>query len=454
MHLEINLPGVLDLQSPSYLAVINPMSTAKSESIAQLNAMRRITAKLGRSPLSNAAKPIAPPAESPYKRKIEQNADALLERAVRESVFPGAVLSVAVGGRTIYSKAFGTKWDTRFTEQCASAGPMDIDTVFDVAGLTQAIVTLPLLMKFVGEHKVNLSDRLSRYIQGFGVLGKSPITIAQLLSHTSGLPAWTPFYEDLLLANSGTRMGILTSRAARDFIITSINRSALKSPPGTKQLASETGFLVLGHLVEILSGMTLEKAAQRYIFHALGLKSTSYIDLSLMKRRGIHPVTNLIAPTEECPWRNRVLCGEVHDDNTWAMGGIAGHSGLFTTAADVQAVAMHLLMSARGESDFLKPQVVQQFWSYRAELSDSRSAESGWHLGWESPSSENGLDGSALSPQAVGICGFTGCSLWMEPARAISIVLLSNRVHPSRGNKKIRAFRAELHSSVLAALGS
>src|SRR5690606_3144606 len=112
---------------------------------------------------------------------------------------------------------------------------------------------------------------------------------------------------------------------------------------------------------EVLTGLSLEKAAQRYIFAPLGLKSTSYIDLSMVKRRGIAPVTDLIAPTEECPWRKRMLCGEVHDDNAWAMGGIAGHSGIFTTAFDLHVFARELLASFHRQSTFVSRHVLEVF---------------------------------------------------------------------------------------------
>ena len=378
------------------------------------------------------------------------NVAAMLAKGCEDGVFPGAVLSIARNGQLLFRKAVGQKWSSTFPEAAQAAGPMTIETVFDIASLTEVVVTTTLLMKLISENKLALSDRLSRYVHGFGVLGKSPITVGQLLSHTSGLVAWHPFFEDLLKVNAGTRMGILTSRSARDFIVTAINRSELKQQPGTKQLYSDLGFIMLGYLAEVLTGISLDKAAYKGIFQPLGLKSTSFIDLSMIKRRGIHPITDVIAPTEECPWRKRMLCGEVHDDNAWAMGGVAGHSGLFSTANDLQRFLTELLFSAQGRSEFLPADIVKLFWSYRPS-----GLEGSWRLGWDSPGEENGMNSSGLSPHAVGMCGFTGCSGWIDPIHGLTIVLMTNRVHPSRSNKKIRAFRSDLHRAILhATVGS
>lgn len=375
---------------------------------------------------------------------------ALVERAIDDEVFPGAVLLVGVRGDVVFERAFGQKVYTgsKFATEIPTALPMRADTVFDIAGLTNILVTTTLLMRLVEGRQVSLDDRVARYLQGFGVHGKSAITIGHLLAHCAGLPAWVPFYEDLLRENAGERMGILTSKGARDYVFNAINRSTLKYPVGARQVYSDIGFMLLGHLVEELTGLGLDRAAQRYVFQPLGLKNTSYIDLSRIKRRGIHPVTDLIAPTEECPWRKRTLCGEVSDDNAWAMGGIAGHSGVFSTANDLHRFAARMIDAYRGDDGFLARATVSAFWGGLAEPLDGS-----WRFGWDSPGKENLLADTGLSPQAVGECGFTGCSLWLEPERGYDIVLLSNRVHPQRSNKKIRTFRPSLHSAVLKVLG-
>lgn len=367
----------------------------------------------------------------------------LMEQAVNDEVFPGAVLLIAQSGKVLFHNSYGTRTGK------SSAGELEVnaDTVFDIAALTTLMVTTTLMLKLVESGKVQLDDRLTRYVQGFGVHGKSGVSIRHLLTHTSGLVSWQPYYEDLLKAHSGSRMGIITSRGARDFIINSIVRSSLKYPAGSKQIYSDVGIMLLGFIVEMLSGLSLDKALIRYVIQPLGLKSTSFIDLAMIKRRGIHPVTDLIAPTEDCPWRKRVLCGEVHDDNAWAMGGIAGHSGLFSSAWDIHLFASEILRVYQGESEYLDRETLREFWT-RPDV----DSDLGWLHGWDSISRENNMLESGLSQRAVGINGFTGCSLWLEPDADLEIILLSNRVHFGRSNKKIINFRPELHRAVLSAL--
>ena len=247
----------------------------------------------------------------------------LLQQGVDVQAFPGAVFEVYQGGTCIVSECAGTR---AFVVAEEVQPLLSRDTVYDVAGITAGVITTTMIMKLAEAGKLKLEDRVSRYVQGFGVNGKSAITIQDLLAHTSGLTAWVPFFEELVRLNAGSRMGMLTSRGAKEYVYNVINRSSLKYQPRTRQLYSDIGLIVLGEVVEILTGLSLDKAAQKMILQPLGLKGTSFIDLTMVKRHGIHPVLDLIAPTEDCAWRKRVLCGEVHDDNAWAMGGVAGHS--------------------------------------------------------------------------------------------------------------------------------
>lgn len=369
----------------------------------------------------------------------------LLQQGAADGVYPGADLLVGRGGDVVYRAQVGQKWAKPPEDM---PNQMTRDTVFDLAGLSSVVITTTLLMKFVELGKLRLEDRFSRFVQGFGVAGKSAITIEHLLSHASGMPAWIPFYEELVRANSADRIGILTSRGARDYIYNSLNRVQVKFNPGSKQLYSDLGFILLGEIIESLTGVGLDKAAHKYILQPIGMKSSSFIELAMIKRRGIHPVKDRIAPTEECPWRRRVLCGEVHDDNAWAMGGIAGHSGLFSTASDLHLFATEILKAFRGQSEFLRRDTVMRFFAGP----QSFEADGGYRLGWESPNRENNMSESKLSELAVGHCGFTGCSLWLEPTLGVDIILLTNRIHPSRSNKQIRNFRPQLHDAILNAL--
>lgn len=408
--------------------------------------------------------PITPPAAlSPSESaKINQRFQAVvdvLEGGVKDGVFPGAVLAVGLGDTLIFQRAAGRRYDadTVDGEKRFGAPAMRLDTVFDLGSLTNIVVTTTIIMKLLEERRIKLDDRVSRYIEGFGVLGKSAITVGQVLSHQSGLAPWVPFYEELLNEHAGARMGILTSRGARQYVYNSINRSSLKQEPGTKQVYSDVGFILLGHMIEELTGQSLEKAAQRYVFQPLGMRSSSFIDLSLLRRGGIQAVPEMIAPTEECPWRKTILCGEVHDDNAWAMGGVAGHAGVFSSSLDLSKFAREMILAAYGRSTFLRPETLQLFWGRVTAEGAAHHFDSGWRFGWDTPTKDNAMIDAELSDRAVGECSFPGCSLWLDPRgdtpqSGLSVVLLTNRVHPTRANKKIRAFRPQIHAAIVQAL--
>ena len=366
----------------------------------------------------------------------------LLQQGVDVQAFPGAIFEVYQGGTCLVSESVGSR---AMALDDAISPPLSKDTVYDVAGITAGVITTTMIMKLAEAGKLKLDDRVSRYVQGFGVNGKSAITIQDLLAHTSGLTAWVPFFEELVRLNAGSRMGMLTSRGAKEYVYNVINRSSLKYQPRSRQLYSDVGLIVLGEVVEVLTGMSLDKAAQKMILQPLGLKGTSFIDLTMVKRHGIHPVLDLIAPTEDCVWRKRILCGEVHDDNAWAMGGVAGHSGLFTMARDLGIFAVELLKCYRGAGTFLRQQTVKGFWARPDAHFELTHA-----LGWELPNRDNGFLEVGFSDNAVGITAFTGCTLFLEPERDLALVLMTNRIHPSRSNRKIVAFRQELFRTVLA----
>ena len=384
-------------------------------------------------------------APAAYSTDGFEDVRSLLTAGADTGVYPGAVLVAARGGNPVAEMVVGQRaLKGRSMNELA---PMFRNMVFDVAGLTGTLVTTSLMMQLLGEGRVGLSDRVGRYLEGFGVLGKSGVTIEHLLSHTSGLAHWHPFYEELLKEHGGARVGILTSRGARDYVVNRIQRMPLAYPSGTRCVYSNLGLIVLGQIVEIVTGLPLDRAAHRYLFAPLGMRSSSFIDLLTMRCRGLEPVTECIAPTEECAWRGRILCGEAHDDNAWAMGGIAGHSGLFATAADIHLLTSELVRAWHGQRAIFRPDVVRAFWAPRAEFGESR-----WCLGWDRPSAENGMEAAGLPPTAVGVCGVTGCSVWIEPERALHYILMSNRVHPHRANKRIITFRADLHRALSAAV--
>jgi CubicO group peptidase (beta-lactamase class C family) len=363
-----------------------------------------------------------------------------IEAAVAAGAFPGAVVLVSQAGRVLYHAAFGA----RSLEP--ERTPMSPETIFDLSSLTKALATTTAFMVLVREKKVVLDDRVTRFFHNFGVHGKTHVTFRHLLAHCSGLAGWRPYYQDVQRIER-QRLNFVASRGAKEFVYEQIHRERPEYEVGGHTVYSDLGFMLLGELIELVTRMPLDRFCHERIFRPLGLRATGFVDLTALRTRKLAPVTGMIAPTERCPWRKRVLCGEVHDDNAYAMGGVAGHAGLFSSAADVDALATRLGACWRGEDDFLPSEVVGEFWRRDATIEGST-----WGLGWDTPSPSESSAGRHISRSAVGHLGFTGTSLWIDLERRANMVLLTNRVHPRRDNERIREVRPRVHDAILEAL--
>lgn len=365
-----------------------------------------------------------------------------MEAAVERRVFPGAVLLVREGTRVFYHRAFGH----RSLEP--EVAPMGEETIFDVSSLTKPFATSIAVMLMVKEGKIGLDDRVTRFFHNFGVYGKTHITFRHLLSHCSGLPAWRPYYKEIQqIERRGGRINFLGSHGGKTHVYQQILREKLDAPPGTRTQYSDLGFMLLGAAVEEISGTSLDRYCHERIFRPLGLRATGFVDLALLRTHRVEPVTDLIAPTERCPWRKKILWGEVHDDNAYAMGGVSGHAGLFASARDLDTLLGRLKDCYHDLHAMIPRRVIHEFWTR-----DPTVPGSTWCLGWDTPSAEGSSSGSHFSPHSVGHLGFTGTSVWLDLERDRHVLLLSNRVHPNRDNDAIRAFRPFIHDVILDAL--
>lgn len=366
-----------------------------------------------------------------------------MQEALAEGVFPGAVLLVRQGDAFFYLRAFGSR------SLVPQVAPMREDTIFDVASLTKPLATSVAMMLLVKEGKIRLDDRVARFVPNFSVHGKAQVTLRQLLAHCSGLPAWKPYYKEVLAEERrGGRVNFLGTSAAKAFVYQFIERERVEAEPGTRTLYSDIGFILLGAVIEQLSGMSLDRFCQERIFRPLGMRSTGFVDLGLLRARRLEPITEMIAPTEECPWRQKLLWGEVHDDNAYAMGGVAGHAGLFSSARDIDTLLCCLEECYYRVGGMIPQRLIREFWT-----KDPTVPGSTWCLGWDTPSPQGSSAGRHFSAESVGHLGFTGCSVWIDLAERCHVVLLSNRVHPRRDNDKIREFRPRLHDLIREALG-
>lgn len=368
--------------------------------------------------------------------------EAAFAEAVEKGAIPGATLVVRVGADIAYEGAFG------FRAVLPERSPMRLETVFDLSSLTKPLATTVAVMMLTRDAKMRLDDRLTRFFHNFGVHGKGHVTFRHLLAHSSGLAAWRPFYQQIAEVERHGKVNFMASRGAKEFVYEEIHREKPEAPAGTRTIYSDLNFILLGEAVEQASGVGLNRFCRDKIFRPLELRATDFIDVSLVRTRRLEPVPEMFAPTAVCPLRKRLLVGEVDDENAYAMGGVAGHAGLFAPVKEVDRIAAELLACYAGRSDFIPQKIVQQFWAR-----DSAVHGSTWALGWDSPSPEYSSSGHRFSAAAVGHLGFTGTSIWMEPARGIAISLLTNRVHPRRENQAIRDFRPKVHDLIMEALG-
>jgi CubicO group peptidase (beta-lactamase class C family) len=366
--------------------------------------------------------------------------EAFLE-AIAQGVFPGAVVIVSKDDEVVYERALGHR------SLVPEKTPLELNTIFDLASLTKPLATTVAVMLLVRERKIRIDDQVTRFIPTFGVYGKSVTTFRQLLNHSSGLPAWKPYYEEIVKNEKAGRINFVASRAAKNYVLEQIHREKPSHPPGAESLYSDLGFMVLGELVEAASGWSLDRFCQDRIFRPLGLRSTAFVDLTQLRTRHLQPVKEMIAPTENCPWRKKILCGEVHDDNAYAMGGVVGHAGLFSSARDIDRLVSRLHRCFFGKDNFLPQSLIREFLTRDESIKNSTFA-----LGWDTPSPGRSASGSYFSPQSVGHLGFTGTSVWWDLEKNCHIILLTNRVHPSRKNEKIRDFRPHIHDAIMKVL--
>jgi CubicO group peptidase (beta-lactamase class C family) len=362
--------------------------------------------------------------------------------AIEQGVIPGATLRVRRGEDVAFEGAFGA----RALEPERS--PMRLETVFDLSSLTKPLATTVAMMILTCDGKLRLDDRVTRFFHNFGVHGKAYITFRQLLAHCSGLAAWRPFYQQVAEVERSGKVNFMASHGAKEFVYEQIHREKLEYQPATRALYSDLNFMLLGEALEQVGGAALNRICRDKIFRPLGLRATDFIDIALVRTRRLEPVPEMFAPTSLCQLRKRLLVGEVEDENAFAMGGVAGHAGLFAPIREVDRIILELLRCYGGKSDFIPQKIVHEFWTRDKQVKGST-----WALGWDSPSPEYSSSGHRFSNEAVGHLGFTGTSVWLEPSKQIAISLLTNRVHPRRDNQAIREFRPKIHDLIMNALG-
>ncbi|MGA9979384.1 MAG: serine hydrolase [Candidatus Sulfotelmatobacter sp.] len=340
--------------------------------------------------------------------------DAIIQQAIADGNIPGAVLIVGHNGKVVYRKAYGSRALEPKRE------PMTLDTVFDLASLTKVIATTTAVMQLVEEGKVRLNDPVAKYLPDFAQNGKDDVTVRQLLTHYSGLAPDIDLNPPWEGKDTAYRISFAET---------------LQNPPGSAFVYSDTNFIVLGALVEKVSGETLDEYATRHIFAPLKMQHTRFLPPPSWRSK--------IAPTQYDE-NDHMLRGVVHDPRARRMGGVAGHAGLFSTADDLAKFAQTLL---NGGDGILSPLAVEKMTTPEQPPSAPLLRGFGWDI--DSPFSSN--RGDLLPVGSFGHTGFTGTSMWIDPTTQTYIILLTNAVHP-RGKGNTIALRSKVATEVAAAL--
>jgi len=427
-------------EAPVYVAAYGSAESSQRAAVAALFGEYAVTGKLPVTlpglypyghgillPKHEMTLRAASPQEAGFRADAMAEPDRIVLAAIVQRAFPGAVLAVGREGVLAHLRAFG-----RLTYD-EGAPSVRTDTVYDLASLTKVIATTTAAMILVDEDRLDLAKRVSDFLPAFRGGARDQVTVERLLTHSSGLPAHLPLYQEI---------------QGKEAYLARICATELAYAPGTQSVYSDLGVILLGEILERVSGEPLEVFARRRVFDPLGMRDTLFRPGPALLAR--------IAPTEIDPWRGRLLRGEVHDENAYALGGIAAHAGLFGTAPDLARFAQMLLYGGVFEQHRVVSRALVERFTRRATVPGSSRA-----IGWDTAAVTDKAErssvpgtpayssaGSLLSARSFGHTGFTGTSMWMDPERRLFVILLTNRVHPTRENNAIRAVRADVADAV------
>ena len=340
----------------------------------------------------------SPPAPGPAPAPTTAGLAALLDSAVDAGAAPGAVLGLSIHGKRWFHGTGRLGLD--------DAARPDEHTVYDLASLTKVVALTPSALHEVEAGTLDLDAPVQRYVPEFTGPGKDRVTVRHLLTHSSGLPAWRELFREA---------------PTRDSALALVFATPLDTLPGAREVYSDLGAILAGVVVERVAGTRLSALANQQVFRPLGMRDTRYVPPESWQAR--------IAPTENDPWRGRILRGEVHDENAARLEGITGHAGLFGSAADLVRYGEWWLEAWATDS------LARAFATRQALVPGSSRA-----VGWDTPSNRSSA-GSRLSNWSFGHTGFTGTSIWVDPSRRLVVVLLTNRVHPTRENARVIPLR-------------
>jgi len=351
--------------------------------------------------------------------------DDLFEEALAKGVFPGAVVGVASPKKDLFKKAYG------LAERIPVERKTSLKTYYDIASLTKPLGTTLVCMILTEKGLFDPDTPASKFITPWKKEPYTRILLKHLLQHNSGLPAYKPYFE-LYLPK------ILEGQdpeEIRKALVYRIVKENLETDPGATKVYGDLGFILIGQILEKITGKPLDKLFSDLVAKPLKLEDTFFVRLG--GKYKLPPRTDF-ASTQRCPLRRKILAGEVDDEHAWILGGVAGHAGLFSTLGDLSKIADEILKIDEEKSKLLKKETFRRFVDAKPPM------------GWDVPSPQNSQAGTLFSPkETIGHLGFTGSSIWIDLARKFYVILLTNRVHPSRYNEAIKEFRPKIHDLIL-----
>jgi CubicO group peptidase (beta-lactamase class C family) len=364
-----------------------------------------------------AAPAVRAQAPSPDLRRLQDTVGVILDAGVTDSAFPGAFAVIGTKDRVLVECAAG------HLDWALSPVPND-STLWDMASLTKVTALTTAMMQLWEQGKLDLDAPVQRYLPEFQGPMKDRVTVRHLLTHSSGLPAWRPLYLE---------------GPTPDSILTLVYATPLDTVPGARMVYSDLGAILLGQIVVRLTAEPFDRYVHERIFAPLRMNDTRY--------RPARDLWDRVAPTEvDTAWRKRQMRGEVHDENTYALGGVSSHAGLFSSGRDMARFARMLLNGGALDGvRIVAPETIAKFIALQDSALSNRA------LGWEKPNGKNSA-GHRLSPRAFGHTGFTGTSIWVDPGQDLFIVLLTNRVNPTRARTGIFRVRVDLADAVVSVL--
>ncbi len=353
--------------------------------------------------------------------------DSVMNAATGDGTTPGAVALVGRGREVVFERAYGLLE--------AGGQAVTIETVYDLASLTKPLVTTACLLLLVADGTCTLDDPAATWLPelaaGPDASVRERISLADLLGHRSGLPAWRPYFEATDPASP-----------CADTILAAAVAEPLECPPGTNAVYSDIGFMLLGRVVELAAGQSLGELAHARLLEPLDAGQATFVDVAAGQSLGPEGV----APCGHSTWRRQTVRGTSSDDNAYAMGGTAGHAGLFASVREVHQLVAEQVDAFGGKGAVLDTELVRRCWTERSVVGST------WHFGWDGPSLPGSTAGGRVAEDAIGHLGWSGTSVWIDPVRGAHVVLLSNRVHPDQDNRRIDLLRPAFYDAVFETL--